>query len=179
MFNDEIRQLKEGRPPFDYLGHRITKQFQRVAYRGTIDGYCTERKWWHVTYDDHDEEDMNEQELIAGIIKFQRRIRVHPSTEIDRHPAKSYINIRVAKVFQGVVFYGRVDKFFESRLPCVGQFNQRFIRHNKWWHVTYEDGDQEDMNKYELELALRLRKVLIRRAAAGFTVATYYPDHNV
>ena len=44
----------------------------------------------------------------------------------------------VAKVFPTKVFYGKITGY---------------MKEEEWWHVRYEDGDQEDLDKEEVTLA--------------------------
>jgi type IV secretory pathway VirB10-like protein len=56
-----------------------------------------------------------------------------------------YVGLRVAKYFEGgdglELFYGEVDRYDES---------------SKFWHITYDDDDQEEMDKAGLKEALKL-----------------------
>jgi hypothetical protein len=47
------------------------------------------------------------------------------------------IGVGVAKVFEGVEFRGIIDRF-------------RTVRHRLYYHVTYSDGDEEEMSQAEL-----------------------------
>lgn len=54
---------------------------------------------------------------------------------------ESYIDRRVAKYFADEIFYGSITSYHE---------------YEEWWSVRYDDGDSEEMNIGELELALNL-----------------------
>ena len=45
------------------VGTRVAKRFGGVLYRGTVDAYDVQAGYWHVAYDDGDEEEMDEGEL--------------------------------------------------------------------------------------------------------------------
>lgn len=54
-------------------------------------------------------------------------------------PAK-YIGIRVAKYFSKALFFGTVSHFvLDTEAEC-----------GAYWHVKYDDGDREDLDKSEL-----------------------------
>jgi len=63
---------------------------------------------------------------------------------LDGHPS-TYIGKKVAKKFGTDIYYGIVDK-------CVTSKNKDPL----YWHVEYEDGDEEDLNVKELNKALKL-----------------------
>ncbi len=52
------------------IGVTIAKTFNGVQYRGTIDSFRTARKrfYYHVTYEDGDEEELSQVELRDGFV---------------------------------------------------------------------------------------------------------------
>ena len=54
----------------------------------------------------------------------------------------SFVQKRISKDFDGVTFFGTVTKYDDSDDPA-------------FWHVVYDDGDDEDYNKKDLIKALK------------------------
>ena len=46
------------------IGMKVAKLFGDVEYRGVIDGYKKGRRWWRISYDDGDREELNYRELV-------------------------------------------------------------------------------------------------------------------
>jgi len=73
---------KKQRNPKSFLGHRVAKYFpgaeegdEEVLYFGTIDyisNHDDDEVWWHVQYDDDDQEDWDESDLRRGIKLYAR-----------------------------------------------------------------------------------------------------------
>jgi len=55
---------------------------------------------------------------------------------------KSFVNKRVAKDFDGVCFFGKITKYDDTEPP-------------PFWHVVYDDGDEEDYTSRDLIKALK------------------------
>jgi len=60
----------------------------------------------------------------------------------DTKDPRSYIHMKVGKYFDADLFFGTVTNYTKAQ--------------NGLWHVKYEDGDEEDYDKKELEEGLRL-----------------------
>ena len=59
---------KANTPTPSYVGAKIAKYFDGEAYHGTVT--CRRGKWWHVVYEDGDEEDLNPDDIPAGCDLF-------------------------------------------------------------------------------------------------------------
>jgi hypothetical protein len=53
--------------PRVYLGTRVAKDFDRKTHFGTVTGYSSDDGFWHVNYDDGDEEDFEAKELESAL----------------------------------------------------------------------------------------------------------------
>lgn len=58
------------KPSEDHVGSRVAKVFSGATYFGTIDGYASDTKFWHVTYDDTDQEEFNFLELEQALAYY-------------------------------------------------------------------------------------------------------------
>ncbi len=65
------------------------------------------------------------------------------AVSIDSMDPKSLLKKRIAKTFTGEVFFGEITKYEEEGS-------------DSWWHVVYDDGDSEDLEKAEMEQCLAL-----------------------
>ena len=65
------------------------------------------------------------------------------TARVNSSNPKSFIRQRVAKDFDGENFYGTVMEYDDSDEPA-------------FWHVQYDDGDEEDYSKKDLIQALKL-----------------------
>ena len=111
------------------IGSRISREFDSKIYHGTVDGHNPRRRLWHVTYDDGDAEELDRYELLSAIELFKG------STDV------SYVGRRVSRKFGRKIYNGIVDKFDGT---------------DRLWHITYGDGDAEELDHEELLFALDL-----------------------
>merc|ERR1712161_37582 len=51
------------------VGTKIAKKFKRDIYYGTIKSVDAKNKWYHVVYDDGDEEDFEDDEIDKSLVK--------------------------------------------------------------------------------------------------------------
>ena len=67
---EQIQDCKEGPVGERAIGVTVAKIFDGVEYRGTIDSFrkARQRYYYHVTYSDGDEEELNQAELRDGYI---------------------------------------------------------------------------------------------------------------
>jgi len=79
---------KRKQPPIimadDHINKRVAKDFDGMMYHGSVDKYDSVHKLWHIRYDDNDDEDMNELELlkvIANSANFDANCTTNPSQE--------------------------------------------------------------------------------------------------
>jgi len=61
-----------------FLGWRVIKQFNGKPFHGTVDKFDPKTRWYHVTYDDKDEEEFSTQELLPIVKMRQFLARVRP-----------------------------------------------------------------------------------------------------
>eukprot|EP00985_Skeletonema_marinoi_P027651 scaffold23032_cov82-Skeletonema_marinoi.AAC.1 len=54
----------------------------------------------------------------------------------------SFVNKRVAKDFDGECFFGKITKYDDTEPP-------------PFWHVVYDDGDEEDFSSRDLIKSLK------------------------
>jgi hypothetical protein len=64
----------------------------------------------------------------------------------DKH---SYVNRRIAKVFDNQVYFGTIDRFVKG-------INDNIDQINPFWHVQYDDGDEEEFYEPDLHEVLEL-----------------------
>ena len=94
---NEKRGAKRPRPtltkkkeddPKQYVGQRIAKYFddptpenpnQQVIYFGTIDKVDKDNSFWHVRYDDDDDEEFDFREIRAGILFYAKNKKDDPN----------------------------------------------------------------------------------------------------
>ena len=55
---------------------------------------------------------------------------------------ESFVNKRVAKDFDGECFFGKITKYDDTEPP-------------PFWHVVYDDGDEEDFSSRDLIKSLK------------------------
>ena len=110
-----------------YINLKISKEFDNEIYQGTIDSYDHNRSLWHITYNDGDEEELNYAEILLGIHLANGNNATH------------YLGKQVLRSFGSEVYHGTVDKYDEK---------------DGLWHVTFEDGDEEELDLEELLFAL-------------------------
>ncbi|GHP02802.1 hypothetical protein PPROV_000155700 [Pycnococcus provasolii] len=48
-----------------FLGWRVVKRFNGKSYHGTIDGFDEDEAWYHVTFDDNDQEEVDLNEILS------------------------------------------------------------------------------------------------------------------
>jgi len=53
-----------------HVGRRVSKKFGLKYYHGTVDKFDSLERLWHVTYDDGDEEELDREELLFAVGKF-------------------------------------------------------------------------------------------------------------
>ena len=69
----------------------------------------------------------------------------------DAKVAEAFLGRRVAKYFHEEVYYGTVSRW----LPAYENRDKVHL-----WHVVYDDGDQEDYEREELDTALNLYELI-------------------
>ena len=150
-----------------YAGRRVRKLFGRQYFYGTVDGHKVVKGFpfglYHVTYDDGDEEDLEEHELVPLLFSSSSAgagggggggggVPKTPPTRgrggggggggtpantttaaAANANAQAHVGRRVRKKFGGKFFFGTVDG-----------------RKGAYFHVTYDDGDAEDLEEHEL-----------------------------
>jgi hypothetical protein len=72
--------------PKDFLGRRIAKYFERDLYFGTVDHITNEEdageeEWWHILYDDGDEEDLDYLQLKEALILYEEHYKEDPNPD--------------------------------------------------------------------------------------------------
>ena len=67
---------------------------------------------------------------------------------------------------EGIALLGRKVRRKFGNAYYIGSITS-ISNHKKWWHVTYDDGDDEDLNCSELHTALLPNPVLNRMALVG------------
>ncbi|KAL3782164.1 hypothetical protein HJC23_004527 [Cyclotella cryptica] len=88
----------------------------------------------------------NNDEGAAPAVKKAKTI--DPITAmINSSEPKSFVRLRVAKDFDGVTYFGTVMEYDDSEEPA-------------FWHIQYDDGDEEDYSKKDLIQALKLYKAV-------------------
>lgn len=196
--------------PQGFVGKRIAKDFGGELYFGTVMDYddSEESSFWHVKYDDGDEEDYFKKDIIKALkyyktkekkdeakteAKVEAKVKGTPraeeeaqkpkrvqapsaestvrsprkraSTSEDKYVAqkpmtieravasepKSFVGKRIAKDFGGDPYFGIVMDYDDSEAPS-------------FWHVKYDDGDEEDYFKKDLIKALKYYKVKEKKA---------------
>jgi hypothetical protein len=130
--------------PMKCMGERVAKYFGEKVYYGTVVGYDDDAMpvYWHVMYDDDDEEDMELDELIHA----SRFATIEEKLSIQEWAPKKCVGERVAKYFGKKIYYGTIAGYNNDETPI-------------YWHVEYDDGDKEDMEFDELKRASNLAKI--------------------
>jgi len=73
----------------DMYGCRVAKRFGKKVYQGTVTGYDKSEGYWFITYDDGDEEEMNDHELrqarglMDTLTRNKSHAAMHTSTTAD------------------------------------------------------------------------------------------------
>lgn len=131
----------------EYIGVKVAKNFADPDADGeyTYRGEVTEHQDWNgsrifrVLYSDGDSEDVSESELEQMIAHYQQVGEKLPDPNKE---SMRYIHARVAKIFFGdQTFFGTVKNYT-----------------NGFWHIDYDDGDNEDMDADELLSAIKLHR---------------------
>ena len=73
--------------------------------------------------------------------KGKKRAQNDAPNSVDPSEAKKYIGTRIAKLFDGEVYFGSIT-----------QYNEK----TQFWHVVYDDDDEEDYDPRDLEEAGKL-----------------------
>ena len=136
------------------------------------------RKHWFIRYDDGDTEHVGISELKSILIEkeniyedeeeelqWKRAITATNITTkkqrvsngkknshnangnivLSKPKVSSYVGKMVSKVFDKDLYTGKVTEYFHHKNPK-----------KRLWHITYEDGDEEDMTLSEMEDAVKL-----------------------
>ena len=90
-----IGLTKESDQPKFGDGTVFEKQFGGVVYHGKVAAYDTNSRWYHVTYNDNDEEEMSENELELLMQKKPTAV-VKPSSSSKRDTPVSWIKAGVS-----------------------------------------------------------------------------------
>jgi len=127
----------------DYIGRRISRLFDDELYHGTVDSFDASSSLWHVTYDDNDAEELDYVELLVAMDLFREvgeagRGGRNENGNDSSFPSR-YIGRRVSKRFGRKMYHGTVDGADED---------------HRLWHVTYDDGDAEELDHEELLIAM-------------------------
>jgi hypothetical protein len=68
------RKAAEKPDPHSFKGRRAAKYFDKVIFYGTIDGFTAEvgeeEEFWHITYDDGDDEEYDMQDLKTALTLY-------------------------------------------------------------------------------------------------------------
>jgi hypothetical protein len=75
----------------EFLGRRVAKFFGKEIFFGTIDfisRFDKEKVWWHVLYDDNDQEDMDYRQLKVAILLYEQHEGKDPKPNPHAPPAK-------------------------------------------------------------------------------------------
>ena len=150
--------------PRAFIGQRVARRFGGLPFHGTVDGY--DAPWWHVTYDDGDEQEMGVTELRAAMDSFSRADNKYGSrmSSLGGVGGKQFIGKRVATMFEGEPAFGTVDDFFESERRWEGMLLKR-----RWWVVSFDDGRKDgELSRSKLKNAIRLYELSKLRTSAGF-----------
>ena len=111
-----------------HIGRRVVALGMdgRVQY-GTV----KKVRVWEVQFDSGLSDDFVKEELKVG----EKLYRINKRLAHRIRMNESVIGTPVAKVFEGVEFYGKVTKHFKG---------------DGYWHIEYTDDDSEDFDKEEL-----------------------------
>lgn len=164
------------------VGQRVAKNFksdktrnQDHYYRGEVKEYNEDKEdgnYYRIEYSDDDEEDVTLEELKELIVNFltfgenpktlssdsmsknsvsargKKRKQSSTPTGAKKKPTNSLlkepdlqIEKRIAKYFEGSLYFGTVI---------------RYLTKEKLWHISYDDGDQEEFDEKDLKKALDL-----------------------
>jgi hypothetical protein len=86
-----LEQGAKSRDPKEFLGRRVAKFFGKDIFFGTIDFISSLDKgevWWHVLYDDSDQEDLDYKQLKIAILLYEQHERADPNPNPHGPPAK-------------------------------------------------------------------------------------------
>jgi hypothetical protein len=155
-------------PPDYYLQARVAKYFDEVLYRGTLQTYNADTKYWEVQYDDGDSEEWSLDEIQAGL---QLICEQQATTSTEQHleaadsgPSTSttttnqqeqdcmFMHVRVAKWF-----------FHEDTTPLYFGSIMEYLPAANLWVVEYDDGDAEDWDLAEVQLGLQLCRKYVKQ----------------
>jgi hypothetical protein len=88
---EALEQGPKSRDPKEFLGRRVAKFFGKDIFFGTINFISSEDKgdvWWHVLYDDNDEEDLDYRQLKIAILLYEQHEGKDRNPNPHAHPAK-------------------------------------------------------------------------------------------
>lgn len=146
-----------------YIGQRVAKHFDKPTkdgdfiYRGSVnkkyDINSDGEQWYEIAYDDKDREDVTE-DILDDMITLYKKVghkkrkkrSIEPKSKKRKvtglqHEPKYYVGRRVAKNFGEEIYFGKISKYAAE---------------SSYWHVVYDDGDEEDYNEKDLRQALKL-----------------------
>jgi hypothetical protein len=115
-----------------------------------------ERQQWRlllggdVLIEDTQELDDGDDLVLITIPQPQPAVKVEPeatksSSSSLSEDKKSYVNRRIAKLFDNQVYFGTIDRFVNDD-----------SNNNPYWHVQYDDGDDEEFYESDLGQVLEL-----------------------
>jgi hypothetical protein len=156
-----------------YVGRRVAKKDinpeskQERLLQGTIAKRAEEKPWVGgllVRYDDGmmEEAELKDVDSMIGLYDdflkdSLKRISAlnaeEPAPKRKKRgklPSKlkplgsSFVGVRIAKKFDSGIFFGSITEYVAANMSKDGEF----------WHVTYDDGDEEDFDKHSLSKAI-------------------------
>ena len=156
-----------------YVGRRVAKKDinpdskQQRLLQGTIAKRAEEKPWiggLSVRYDDGmmEEVELKDVDSMIGLYDdFLKESLKSISALSAEEPApkrkkrgklpskkkplgSSFVGVRIAKKFDSGIFFGSITEYIAANMSKDGEF----------WHVTYDDGDEEDFDKHSLSKAI-------------------------
>ncbi len=153
-------ELSEARPQrktkskeYEFKARKVAKKFPSGLFIGKIQSYNEKKGWWQVKYEDGDTEDMNRNEVIKGLERYEKSIAKLGTMELSELELSEARPQRKIKSEEYEFKARKIAKNFSSGI-AIGKI-QSYDEKKGWWQVEYEDGDTEDMKRNEVIKGLK------------------------
>ena len=146
-----------------WIGRSVLKDFEDYGlFKGSVTAYAPDTQLWTVLYEDGDEEELTREELAPLLEAAAASSRVEaPADAVPIQPipatmpSMSTTTTTSSKEKEGVNLVGRaVAKVFEDYGLFRGKVTGPAAAMADAWTVLYEDGDEEDLTRAEIEAIL-------------------------
>mmetsp|Transcript_30719 Transcript_30719/g.73132 ORF Transcript_30719/g.73132 Transcript_30719/m.73132 type:complete len:1027 (-) Transcript_30719:155-3235(-) len=115
--------------PHPLKGRQIVKEFDGVPYKGVIDGYDPEMRWFHVTYEDGDQEELGPIQIQRLLTGYAREGSKRATKVLARPREESLICRDIAhgkEPFTRIPVYNEVSD--DAKLPRFSYITQPLVR---------------------------------------------------